>query len=79
MIWPTSEAVRPDKQRYSPAELKEIVIITRLSRHNRGLACGAEKIRQELKNLDIQPLPSLSFISRLLREGNLTYRRTGNY
>ena len=79
MTWPTSEPVRPDNLCYSPDELKELVILSRYSRYNRNAPCGAKAIRKELEYLDIRPLPSLSFISRVLRENGLTYRRTGIY
>lgn len=67
------------KQSYSREELKEIIILSRLCRYNRNAVCGAKAIRQELNSLDIRPLPSLSFIAKVLRENGLTYRRTGNY
>jgi hypothetical protein len=79
MIWNTSNPKKPDDLIYSPAEIKEIIILTRLSRYNRNIACGAKHIRQELKNLNIRPLPSQTFISKVLSEECLTYRRTGNY
>lgn len=67
MIWRTSN------------EVIELIIITRLNRYNRGIPCGSKTIREELENLDIRPLPSLSFISKILRKEHLTYRRTGSY
>ncbi len=79
MIWHTSNPTRPDDLFYSAAQLKELIILTRLSRYNRGIACGAKYIQQELRSLDIRPLPSLSFIGWVLRKEGLTYRRTGNY
>lgn len=79
MIWNTSSPIRPDNLYYSPTELKELIILSRLSRYNRNAACGAKAIRQELESLGIRPLPSQSFIGRILRQEGLTYRRTGNY
>jgi hypothetical protein len=79
MIWHTSEPIKPDNLHYSPAELKKLIILTRLSRYNRNAKCGAKYIQWELKTLDIRPLPSLSFIANVLRKEGLTYRRTGNY
>lgn len=79
MTWKTSESTRPVNLYYSRTELKELIILSRLSRYNRNVPCGAKVIRKELETLDIQPLPSLSFISRVLREEGLAYRRTGNY
>lgn len=64
---------------YSSDELKEIIILTRYCLYNRNVHCGAQAIRSELRSLDIRPLPSLSFIGRILRSNGLTYRRTGFY
>jgi hypothetical protein len=75
----TSKILRPDKPLFSPDELKEIIILTRYSLYNRNVHCGAQSIRSELRSLDIRPLPSLSFIGRILRSNGLTYRRTGFY
>jgi len=77
MIWHTSNPTKPDELFYSAVEIKKIIILTRLSRYNRNIACGAKHIRQELKSLNIRPLPSLSFIAKVLREEGLTYRETG--
>ncbi len=79
MTWNNSNAAKPDDHFYSKEHIKEIIILTRLSRYNRGIACGAKAIRQELLNLGIKPLPSEYTIKQILRENNLTYRRTGNY
>ncbi len=79
MIWHTAEHLRPDILLYSPDELKELIILTRFSLYNRNARCGARAIRTELRSLDIRPLPSLSFIGRVLRMNGLTYRRTGFY
>jgi hypothetical protein len=73
------KSLKPDDPRYTPDELKEIIILSRRNRYNHNLPCGAIAIRQELENLDIHPLPSLSLIGRVLRENGLTYRRTGIY
>jgi hypothetical protein len=75
----TSENLRPDKLLYSLDELKNIIILTRYCLYNRNVHCGAHAIRCELRSLDIRPLPSLSFIGRILRSNGLTYRRTGFY
>jgi len=79
MTWNTFENLRPYDLSYTPEELKELVILCRFSRYNRGITCGAKAIRRQLLSLDIRPLPSLSFIGRVLQEEGLTYRRTGNY
>ena len=75
----TSENVRPDKLLYSPEELKELIILTRYCLYNHSAPCGAQAIARELQCLNIRPLPSLSFIGRVLRINGLTYRRTGFY
>ena len=79
MIWRTSKSNKPDNLLYSADEIIELIIITRLNRYNRSIPCGSKTIRQELDNLCVRPLPSLSFICKILREEHLTYRRTGSY
>ena len=64
---------------YMPDEIKEIVSLSRLSLYNHNKPCGAKAIQNQLGSLNIRPLPSLSLISKILREEGLTYRRTGNY
>ena len=64
---------------YSPDEIKDIVVLTRLSLYNQGLPCGAVIIRGELDKIGVKPLPSASYIGRILRQYGLTYRRTGHY
>jgi hypothetical protein len=79
MIRNIFKKLKPDNPRYTPDELKEIIILTRYNRYNRNAPCGAKAIQQELENLDIHPLPSLSLIGKVLRQKGLTYQRTGNY
>ena len=79
MIWKTSEQIASKKSRYSRDEIREFIVITRLSRYNRGIAYGAKAIRRELENFDIKPLPSLSCINYTLKQNGLTHRRTGIY
>ena len=61
------------------AEVKEIVKMVRLHLYNQGLFCGAQAIQWELEELDVQPIPSLSTINRILSRHSLTHRRTGRY
>jgi len=61
------------------AKIEDIVEMVRLSLYNKGLFCGDQAIRWELEDLNVQPLPSLSTISRILRRRDLTHRRTGRY
>ena len=60
-------------------EIEEIVKIVRLNLYNRGLFCGAQAIRWEMEELNVQPLPSIRTISRILSRHGLTHRRTGRY
>lgn len=53
--------------------------MTRLHLYNQSLFCGAQAIRWELEEQDIQPLPSLRTINRILSRHGLTHRRTGHY
>lgn len=76
MIWST---FNKSGESYSPDEIKDIIILTRLSLYNQGLPCGARAIRWKLYEQDIRPLPSTSYIGRVLRREWLTYHRTGRY
>ncbi len=79
MTYHTFENARPANLPYAPEELKELVILSQLCRYNRTVIWGAKAIQRELESLNIHPLPALSFISKVLKEKGLTYRRTGNY
>ncbi len=72
-------SVISESSEYSKSDIKEIIIITRLSLYNRNMACGAYAIRKELKELNTRPLPSVSAISRILSRNGLTFKRTGIY
>ena len=64
----------------SKREIEEIVVMVRLELYNRGLPCGAEKIRRKMKDVyHVLPLPSKSMISRILSRKCLTHGRTGWY
>jgi len=60
-------------------EIEEIIKLTRLSLYNQDLFCGAQAIRWELEEQNVQPIPSLRTINRILSRNNLTHRRTGRY
>ncbi|MBU1164756.1 hypothetical protein KKA15_04305 [Patescibacteria group bacterium] len=79
MIWTTSNKKEPDVLSYSTDQIIKLIVITRLSLYNQNLPCGTKAIREQLKNIDIQPLPALSRISYVLRKYGLTFRRTGYY
>lgn len=61
----------------SKEEIKEIVMFVRRDLYNNLKYCGAKAIIEEMKSLDVEPLPSLSTINRILRDNYLTHRRMG--
>jgi len=61
----------------TPAEIEKIVEMVRLNLYNTGLFCGNQAIQWEMIDMEVQPVTSLSTISRILRRRDLTYRRTG--
>jgi putative transposase len=63
----------------TPAETEKIVEMVRLSLYNKGLFCGNQAIQWEMIDMEVQPIPSLSTIGRILRRRELTHRRTGRY
>jgi hypothetical protein len=64
---------------FNRAEIEQIVKSVRLNLYNQGLFCGAKAIRIELEQENIQPLPSISTINRILNRQGLTHGRTGHY
>jgi putative transposase len=62
-----------------PGEMVEIVKLARLHLYNRDLFCGAQAIQWELRQWEVQRLPSLRTINRILSREGLTHRRTGRY
>jgi hypothetical protein len=77
--------VRKDKvmnsaRNFTKQEIEEIAVMVRLELYNRGLPCGAEKIRKKMKEVyHVLPLPSKSMISRILSRQCLTHGRAGWY
>jgi len=63
----------------TPAEIERIVELVRLNLYNHDRFCGNQAIRWELIDMGVQPLPSLTTISRILKRRELTNRRTGRY
>ncbi len=63
----------------TPAEIEKIVEMVRLNLYNKGLFCGNQAIQWEMLDMEVQPVPSLSTIGRILRRRELTHRRTGRY
>jgi putative transposase len=78
--WCESRSRKPlTSPQRTPAEIEDIVEMVRLRLYNKELFCGDQAIRWELEDMNVQPLPSLSTISRILRRRDLTHRRTGRY
>jgi putative transposase len=78
--WCDDQSRRPLLSPYrTPAEIDKIVEFVRLNLYNKGLFCGNQAIRWEMEDMNVQPLPSLSTIGRILRRRELTHRRTGRY
>ena len=63
----------------TPREIEEIVKQTRLDLYNEGVFHGAQAIIWELEEQQVEPIPSLSTINRILKRNDLTHRRTGKY
>lgn len=63
----------------TPREIEEIVKQTRLNLYNEGVFHGAQAIIWEMEEQQVEPIPSLSTINRILRRNDLTHRRTGKY
>lgn len=61
------------------SEIERIVEMVRLSLYNKGNFCGNQAIQWEMIDMEVQPIPSLSTIGRILRRRELTYRRTERY
>ncbi|MGB8982254.1 MAG: helix-turn-helix domain-containing protein [Anaerolineales bacterium] len=78
--WVEDQSRRPLSSPYrTPAEIEEIVEMVRLNLYNKGHFCGNQVIQWELIDMEVQPVPSLSTIGRILRRRELTHRRTGRY
>jgi hypothetical protein len=63
----------------TPTEIEKLVEMVRLGLYNKGLFCGNQAIQWEMIDMEVQPIPSLSTIGRILRRRELTHRRTGRY
>jgi transposase InsO family protein len=63
----------------TPAEIERIVELVRWNLYNKALFCGSQAIRWEMEDMNIQPLPSIRTIDRILHRRELTHRRTGRY
>jgi hypothetical protein len=56
-------------------ELEKIVVLERLDLYNQMKPCGAKAMRTHLQSLGVENLPSISTISRILSQQQLTDRR----
>ena len=65
------------EETYTREEIIEIVKVIRLHLYNRGQHCGANIIRKEMEAENIEPIPSVSTIGRILSDHGLTHGRTG--
>ena len=61
------------------SEMEEIVKIIRLNLYNKGIFCGAQAILWELEDMNLDSIPSIRTINRILKRNDLTHRRTGRY
>jgi putative transposase len=78
--WCNDQSRRPRSSPFrTPAEIERIVEMVRLSLYNKGAFSGNQAIQWEMIDMEVQPLPSLSTIGRILRRRELTHRRTGRY
>jgi transposase InsO family protein len=78
--WFDDQSRRPLSSPFrTPGEIEKIVEMVRLSLYNKGAFCGNQAIQWEMTDMEVQPLPSLSTIGRILRKRELTHRRTGRY
>jgi len=78
--WCDDQSRRPLSSPYrTPAEIEKIVEMVRLNLYKKGLFCGNQAIQWEMNDMEVQPVPSLSTIGRILRRRELTHRRTGRY
>ena len=78
--WSESRSSWPHgSPRQLTGEVVKAVKMVRLSLYNQGLFCGAQAIEWELRDLGVEPVPSLRSINRILSREELTHRRTGSY
>jgi hypothetical protein len=78
--WFEDRSRRPFSSPYrTPAEIEKIVEMVRWNLYNKGLFCGNQAIQWEMNDMEVQPIPSLTTIGRILRRRELTHRRTGRY
>lgn len=78
--WYQDKSTRPLTSPYrTPKEVEKIVCLTRQHLYNQGTFCGAQAILWQMEEDEVQPLPSETTIKRILRNNDLTHKRTGRY
>lgn len=78
--WYYEESRKPHSNpNHTEEEIEELVKLYRFRLYNEGLFCGAQNIRWQMEDANINPLPSVRTISRILKRNCLTNRRTGKY
>jgi putative transposase len=78
--WYADQSRRPfSSPNRTPAEIERIVELVRLSLYNKDDFCGKQAIQWEMEDMNVQPLPSLSTIGRILSRKELMHRRTGRH
>lgn len=78
--WFWDRSRRPHQSPASTSEeIEQVVIAVRRSLESQDLFHGAQAIRWELEDLEIEPLPSVRTIGRILARHGLTRRRQGRY
>ena len=63
----------------TPAEIEKIIELVHWNLYNKGVFCGDQAIRWELEDMNVQPLPSIRTIGRILSRRGLTHGRIGRY
>jgi putative transposase len=63
----------------SSEEVEQVVVAVRPNLEDQDLFHGAQAIRWELEDMEIEPLPSIRTIGRILARHGLTRRRQGRY
>ena len=85
-MWSDLDLDKLAKEQWLPVEprtreeTEKIVVSVRLELYNKGVPCGPEPIRKNMKEYwFVTPLPSTSTIARMLAHNGLTHGRTGWY
>lgn len=74
-----NEAEKPYDSLSKKEKWIELVTIFRLSLYSQSVACGAKVLLEKMTEENINPLPSIFTINKILKEQCLTHGRTGYY